>query len=641
MAHLLSQINVAPAKEKQFLQKKITSVEELAEYFPRRYYDFRKAKSIAELKEGEMSLVYGTVREIMLDGSPACIVIKDAEGYTMKIFFWGSTWAVKDLQLGDMVYFGGKIGIWGFSYSMTNPVYVSKYPGKIMPIYSKIKGMSDQFLKGKIQDALKFMEANSAFSQEDQLAKTLGLMPKTIAYRELHLPQNEKSFKNAVRRVDFDHIWQFYEDIHRSQRYAGIVSPQPVKSHEKLDEFIASLPFPLTHGQSAAVASIRDHALNGKKLDAIVSGDVGCGKTLVAISAAVLMWENHLQTSVMAPTLVLAKQHYEEFTERLEPFGVRVALMTSETKKKEKTKLLKELDNGEIDILIGTQSILSPDIRFNALGMTIIDEEHKFGVQQKELLEEFDKLGAHHISMTATPIPRSYAMTVYGESVDIITIPDKPAGRKETITKQIYDHETAFERIYDEIQKGHQAYLITPFIEESESEQFKDIASVDKMLDEATNYYRKNMKNVRIASINGDMRQSDILAVIDAFAAGEYDLLVSTTIVEVGVNIPNATAIVIMNAERFGLAGLHQLRGRVGRKGDQGYCYLVSDKLSQKLDVLCNCSNGFEIAEQDMLLRGPGDLTGSSQTGDQNTKVIETILKRPKMAALIREHIFN
>lgn len=641
MGHLLSQIGVTKAKENQFLRKKIETVEDLLNFFPRKYYDFRKATPIRDLEDGKILMVYGEVLDV-LPGNPNCLRIKDDDGYSMQVFFFGNSWVFNNVNKGDKLYFGGRIGIWGISYSMTNPSYVSKYPGGIVPVYSKITGMSEKYLTEKIKEALALLRANTVFDQKEQRAKQLGLMGKVDAYAQMHRPKDQDSYKKARMRMDFEKIYTFYDNLYQTVRYADSIPPVSVTTAVQTDLFLASLPFSLTNGQRNAIGEIKDAALKGERLNAIISGDVGCGKTLVAAAASVLMWENDLQSAIMAPTLVLAKQHYQEFTDRLTPLGIKIGLLTSETKKKERTELLKQLASGDMHVLIGTHSILSPELKFKSLGLTVVDEEHKFGVHQKELIAEFDKLGAHHVNMTATPIPRSYAITVYGETVRIMTIPDMPAGRKVTITKHISCVETAFETIYDEIQKGHQAYLVTPFIEESDNEQFKDIASVAVMLDKAQKYYKVHHPGVRIASISGDMKQADILKTVDAFAAGKYDLLISTTIVEVGVNIPNATVIAIMNADRFGLAALHQLRGRVGRKGDQGYCLLVSDCGSEKIDVLCRCSSGFDIAEQDLRLRGPGDLTGEKQSGhDDSFETIETILRRPKMAAAVRKMILD
>lgn len=639
MGHLLSQIGVTKQKENQFLQKKIETVEDLLNFFPRKYYDFRVPTKLQDLKENTYVVVHGRVIDVMT-GTPNAVEISDADGYHMKIFFFGQSWLVDSIQKNTLMYFGGKIGISGWGvYSMTNPIYVSKYPGGILPVYSKIQGMSDQYLKGKIKEAISFLRATASFDQKEQDARKLGLMEKASAYEQIHRPKDRDSFKKARMRIDFERIYDFYKELHQSVQFSDSIQTVSVKKTDHLESFVKTLPFALTHGQAAAVEMIKQDALAGKRLNAIVSGDVGCGKTLVAIAASVLMWENNLQTVVMAPTLVLAKQHFEEFSNRLSSFGIHVALLTSDQKKKERTEILKKVASGDIEVLIGTHAVLSPELKFRHLGLTVIDEEHKFGVRQKETIMEFDKLGAHHLSMTATPIPRSYAMSVYGDMVKILTIPDKPAGRKETITKHVSCLETALDVIYDEIQKGHQAYLVTPFIEESDNDQFKDIASVATMSIEARKYYSSRAPGVRIACISGDMKQSDILEIVDDFAKGKYDLLISTTIVEVGVNIPNATVIAIMNADRFGLAALHQLRGRVGRNGEQGICLLVSDMDTPRLDTLCTYSSGFDIAEQDLKLRGPGELTGEKQSGDDSQVVIETILRRPKMAAAVRKMI--
>ena len=268
-----------------------------------------------------------------------------------------------------------------------------------------------------------------------------------------------------------------------------------------------------------------------------------------------------------------------------------------------------------------------------------MDEEHRFGAQQKELLEAFDKAGTHHLSMTATPIPRSYASSIYGDSLDLITIEEMPKGRKPVITSVEHDREDVYRKLLTEINAGHQAYVICPFIENSEDGKFKDILSVKVVTDELKKFCKAVGTGIKVECISGDMKQRDILEIIDRFAANEIQILVSTTIVEVGVNVPNATAIVVMNAERFGLSAMHQLRGRVGRKGDQGYCYLVSDVSNEKLAAMTMYSSGFKIAEMDLKLRGPGDILGSEQTGD--SKVVEVILRYPNLAASIRKYFQN
>lgn len=646
MSHLLSQIGVTSQKETQFLSRNIESIEDLAEFYPKKYFDFRAIMPVsAILTEGDYAIMGTVIRNST--GMPTKITVVDLSGFSIDLSVYGGSYLTSKIMVGECYVFCGHVSIIGYARQcpvMTTLVAFSKSMSdvcRLYPVYKKIKGMSDEYLKKKINEALSFLKANKTFSQRDQLATSFNLISRTDALTELHVPKKEESFRRAKKRLDFDLMYDFYENMYKSIKYASAVIPVEVTSHLKTDSFMAGLPFCLTVGQKETVAAIIQKAIAGERLNAIVTGDVGCGKTIVAIIAAVLMWENECQTAIMAPTLVLAKQHFEEFTERLTPLGIHIALLTSETKKKERAAILEGLQDGKIDVLIGTHSILSTEIQFKKLGLTIIDEEHKFGVKQKELLAEFDKLGAHHINMTATPIPRSFALSVYGDTLQVLPIADMPAGRKEIITKQFSDTEIVFEELYTEITAGHQAYLVTPFIEDSDSEAFKDIASVSGMMNAAAAYYGKTHPSIRIGSISGDMKQADILQTIGLFANGKLDLLISTTIIEVGVNVPNATTIAIMDADRFGLAALHQLRGRVGRKGDQGYCLLVSNKQSEKLDVLCHCSKGIEIAERDLTLRGPGDLVGDTQTGDMSARAIDVILRRPQMAQLIRDFLKN
>ena len=380
-------------------------------------------------------------------------------------------------------------------------------------------------------------------------------------------------------------------------------------------------------------------AKEGRRIRSLISGDVGCGKTVIAILSSILMWENRLQTIVMAPTLVLARQHFQEFQRIAVPLDVNIALLTTETKKKERQIIVSEFTEGKIDILIGTHAVLNDEIVPHKLGMTIIDEEHKFGVRQKERMEEFDRAGVHHLSMTATPIPRSIAMSVYGRDLAVIPIRTMPNGRKPVITSHCASTKDAFETIYRQIEAGKQAYIVCPFIEDSENEKFKNVISAAAAKKAAEKYFAGKPRRVRVGLISGDMKQQDIMETIDRFRAGRLDVLVSTTIVEVGVNVPNATIIAIMSAERFGLAALHQLRGRVGRGDDQSYCLLCSPVRTQRLDVLCGTTDGFAIAEQDLALRGPGDLNGEAQSGA--SKVIETILRFPKLAEAIRKRVFK
>ena len=404
------------------------------------------------------------------------------------------------------------------------------------------------------------------------------------------------------------------------------------------EQLINNLPFALTTDQKTTIESIIEGARDGKRINTLVSGDVGCGKTMIAILSAVLAYENGCQTIIMAPTLVLAQQHYKEIEQYTSQLGINVGLLSTVTKKRERNNLLKTFSEGELDILVGTHSVLSEEVIPHNLGLTIVDEEHKFGVKQKECLEKFSQSGVHHISMTATPIPRSVAMTVYGRGVTVLPIKTMPTGRTPIQTRQCFKCEDAFEMIYDAVQNGRQAFIICPLIHESDSEKFQNVMSVEIIQQRAEKYFAAKPNKVRLGVISGDMKQADIMATMDQFAAHKFDVLISTTIVEVGVNVPNATVMAVMSAERFGLAALHQLRGRVGRGNFQSYCLLCSEKKTERIDIMCSTNDGFEIAERDLQLRGSGDILGEAQSGQSN--IIQLIMQRPNLAQIVKDKIF-
>ena len=631
----LNRIDVTPQKEAQFNRKEIRCVEDLVMFFPRKYYDFTKRVKIADLEEGAICRVSGEIVSCTCYSRTEA-VLRDETG-EMRLTWFGGCYFASRMVPGAKFSFCGKVSYFRGCPTMTQPMFHGEGRNdlaRIFPIYSKIKGMSTEYLEGKIEAALSCLAVNSPWSERDALAKAAGLPDKIQALREMHAPTNGDTWKAARKRITFDNIFQFYQELFSRETVKQLVKGTPFPKSSKTMEFIESLPFPLTADQCKAVDAIIDRTKSGKSFQALITGDVGCGKTAVAAIAAVLAWENGCQAIIMAPTLILAQQHYEEIMAMTSALNINAALLTSETKARERKKILAGLADGSVHFLIGTHSVLSGELEFHALGMTVIDEEHRFGAHQKELLEKFDKIGAHHLSMTATPIPRSYASAIYGTSMDIITIETMPAGRKPVITKQYVNREEAYEKLLNEVLNGHQCYVVCPFIEDSGTERFQSVLSVNTVFKELQDYCRAHAPAVEIACISGDMKKADITKTIGLFASGRVSILVSTTIVEVGVNVPNATGIAIMNAERFGMSALHQLRGRVGRKGDQGYCYLVSDKFSEKLQALCALSSGFKIAEMDMKLRGPGDILGENQTG--SSAIIETILKWPKMAAAIR-----
>lgn len=641
----ISMLHIPEAKEKQLTAKKLETTEDLMMFFPRRYLDLRKGQLLQDVHDGDVCAIDGTVEIKNTNGYYPMVLLRDSMGDTIEIVWFGnSTYYFDKFEIGKKYRVAGRISFKRSVYNMSNPIVFFELDGKtngcIYPIYSKIKGMSESYLKNCILRAISIEESHSVPNHKSVIAADMGLMEYYSAIRTIHAPATEAEYSAAKKRMAYEILYDFYDGMRSKRAKIPIKENLTVTNSSKTEAFIHGLPFDLTPGQKDAVSYVMTEAKNMHRIDTLITGDVGCGKTIVALIAAMLLWENGFQSIIMAPTLVLAKQHFEEMSGRTTmEGGPTFALLTSETKKRERSKILKGLANGSIDILIGTSSVLSDELEFKNLGLTIVDEEHKFGTEQKEILEKKQQSGIHYIAMTATPIPRSLARTIYGESFQVLTIDTLPKGRKPVITRQSTDRAEMFERLAQEVKNGHQAYVICPFIQDSDSERFQDVDSVESVTEEIVGYYKRKYPSIRVDSINGRMKQSAVLKKIGEFERHEFDILVSTTIVEVGVNIPNATAILIMSADRFGLAALHQLRGRVGRGKDQAYCYLSCAEYSEKLEILCNTSNGFKIAEYDLQARGPGNLTGEEQTG--YSKAIETVIKRPNLAKAVRNRIFN
>lgn len=648
LKHPIDLLQLPSRKQNQFEGKGLTTIEDLAYFFPRRYIDFRKITPAKDVVIGDYCAMAGIVTEIREYNNMYAALVEEEQpvvrGYRPQFaaVWFGTDYHIKKLVVGERYVFCGKTSDFHGQLQINTPLAFSQNPAeicKIMPIYSKIQGMSNNYLLDKIKMAINYLVVNERVGEKELFADSLHLMPKFEAIRELHQPTGNMRFRRAQERMAYETIYDFYAELKQKDLYLIGTSIQAIQKDTVTRRVISSLPFQLTPDQQVTIDTVIREAAAGRRIHSLVSGDVGCGKTMVAILSAIFMWENGYQTILMAPTLVLAQQHLKEFQGFAQQLGMTVGLLTTETKKKDRTKLLSDFADGSLDVLIGTHAVLNQDIEPKILGMTIIDEEHKFGVKQKARLEDFDKAGIHHLKMTATPIPRSIAMTVYGSDLAVLPIQTMPAGRKPIQTQYCPNCEDALEKLYEEVQKGRQGYIICPFIEDSDNPQFKDVASIASIKTAADSFFAKKPSPVRLGAISGDMKQKDILETVRQFEMREIDVLLSTTIVEVGVNVPNASAIVIMSADRFGLAALHQLRGRVGRSSDQSYCLLCAPVKNERIDVMCQTTDGFAIAEQDMRLRGPGDLTGDAQSGD--SKTIDLIIKHPKLSAAIRQALLD
>lgn len=647
--HPIEQLKLAKTKQAQFENKGLLTVEAIANFFPRKYVDFRNITRLQDVKIGEFCALEGVVKEVWAGSGKSYTATVEARdsaipGYVpcFYVTWFGTDYYANQLVDGEKYIFCGKISDFRGNIQITAPLAFGQNKAeicKILPIYSKIQGMSNEYLVRQVHAAIDYLSLNDKGGEKELFAKSLKLMPKYEAIREIHQPTDGYRFKLARQRIDFEDIYDFYEDLQRREMYSLSADVQKLEEDKLTRHAISTLPFALTPDQASVIETIMNEAKQGRRIHTLVSGDVGCGKTMVAILSCIFMKENGYQSIVMAPTLVLARQHAQEFQNICEKLGVTTGLLTTETKKRERTKLLKQFAEGNLDILIGTHSVLSDDVCPYRLGLTIIDEEHKFGVGQKVKLEEYDSSGVHHISMTATPIPRSIARAVYGNDLDVLSIHSMPAGRKPVKTKQYFDSDAIFEKMYQEIEAGHQCYVVCPFIEDSDSPQFQDIISVSAASNMMYSYFKTKPRQVRTGIISGNQKQQSILETVRQFENKEFDILLSTTIIEVGVNVPNATVIAVMSAERFGLAGLHQLRGRVGRGNSQSYCLLLSKERTERLDILCKTTDGFVIAEEDLRLRGPGDVMGVAQSGASD--VINTIIRRPKLSQAVRGKFFQ
>lgn len=617
-------------KVKQFNDKGIFTVNDLLQYVPRKYYDYTQPVTIRQIIAGKLyKEEHSIVGKIIKAGEGAKMVYADCldeEGTHFRVGWYNQPFILKRLFVGRKYIFNGLVDSFGDREGALTIVYPKYFYGdvekgkKLIPVYRKIKGMSDEYLLSSLELAI-----NSNLKKdylEDELIHKFGLNSMHYSYRQIHFPKNQEDIKEGTRRMLFDHLFEY--SLNFNYQNKDVIKSNDIVLNENGSKkaFCDLLPYTLTDGQNEAIDKIIEETAVGKRVNALVQGAVSCGKTTIAVYAAVLTALNNYQCVIAAPTEILAGQHYEEFQKYLEKFGKNVVLVTSGLKVREKKKIAEKIKNGEIDVIVGTHSVFN--LEYYKLGMVIVDEQHKFGVKQRNsLLKVASK--PHFISMSATPIPRTLCMALYGNNTEVFEIKAKPMGRKEIITKILENDEEVAEFMYTEIQKGHQCYVVCPSIDSSESQIMKEVKSAKETYEGIKKYYKKTKKDVSVGMINGKMKKEDINAEIEKFKNNEMNILVSTTIVEVGVNVPNATVMVIKNSERFGLASMHQLRGRVGRSSFQSYCILQPANLDDpKSAAVASTNDGMKIAKLDAELRGYGDMIGTEQAG--HNEIIGLIL---------------
>ena len=614
---------VGEKAEQRFHKLDIWNVGDLLEHYPREYDEFHDLVKIADVKEGEMAAVEGvmacrpsihtTARLKILS-----MVLEDETG-RITVTWFNMPFLANRLKMGTRYILRGKVGRKNGKLVLEQPKMYSKNEffkqvGRLHPIYPLTAGLTNHAVEKAVCDAIGSLEGAAEFLPAD-LRKRQNLLAYRKAIHDIHFPKNQLEYRKARKRLVFDEFFLYQAALQAIRIKNYKPSSHVMTQNKRLEEFVNNLPYELTAAQKRVYEEIEKDMTGGMTMNRLVQGDVGSGKTVVAVMALFLAVCNGEQGAFMVPTEVLAMQHKESLEAMLAPYGVKIGLLIGSMTAKEKREGKQKLAEGEWNIVVGTHAILQDNVEFEDLALVITDEQHRFGVRQREkLMEKGDT--PHVLAMSATPIPRTLALVLYGD-MDLSIMDELPANRlpiKNCVVGTDYRPQ-AYRFMKDQIEKGRQVYIICPMVEEKEEVALESVVMYSEQLKEIF------PAGITIECLHGKMKPKEKNEVMQRFIEGTTDILVSTTVIEVGIDVPNATVMMIENAERFGLAQLHQLRGRVGRGKEQSYCILMYGKESkegkERLSILAGSNDGFEIAREDLKLRGQGDFFGVMQSGDK------------------------
>ena len=624
------------AKETEKIKNlNISTLHDLLYYFPRAYDDRTNIKKIEELRGDEyvvLKVQFLAVSTPYIPGRLKMTKARATDGTgVIDVVWFQMPYLAKSLKIGEDYILIGHVKR-GYNFQMTNPEYkkvsnqIEMEKGEILPVYSTVKNFAQNSLRKVLKKNIISNRKYFCENIPDEIIKKYKIMDRQTALNEIHFPNDKKNLEEAKRRFAIEELLILEMGILEKKFIEGVSNEKKyeLKDNKSLvKNYLKNLNFTLTKAQKNVITDIYKELNSGIFINRLIQGDVGSGKTVVAMILLLYIIENGYQGVIMAPTEILAAQHYLSIKDDFEKLGVRVELLTGSVKGKKREAMLSGIKSGEISLVIGTHALIEDNVEFGKLGLVVIDEQHRFGVVQRKKLRDKGIL-SNLLVMSATPIPRSLALSIYGD-LDISIIDELPPGRKPIKTKWIgneVDLEKAYDFIEKKLREGRQAYFVVPLIEDSEKMAVKSIEQ-----------YRYEIENrfsdYKIGILHGKMKNSEKDEVMKSFKNKETDILLSTTVVEVGINVPNATIISIINAERFGLSSLHQLRGRVGRGEYQSYCFLISktdnDTSKARLRIMEKTQDGFEIAEEDLRLRKSGEIFGTKQTGFSDLKFIDII----------------